>query len=189
MRIALAALRLAQDDPRAASAALSPVVNGSAPLSNPRVWLVHAFLLEAIAHDALGDTGAAARSLEQALQLAESDGLVLAFLLHPAPGLLERHRGHRTSHAALISEILNRPAGSTQASLPGEPLSESETRVLRYLPTNLSKQEIADQLYVSVHTVKTHIHHIYTKLGVHRRWDAVERARALGLLAPSLHKR
>jgi hypothetical protein len=57
-----------------------PVVNRSAPLSNPRVWLVHAFLLEAIAHDALGDTGAAARSLEQALQLAESDGLVLAFL-------------------------------------------------------------------------------------------------------------
>jgi LuxR family maltose regulon positive regulatory protein len=147
------------------------------------------FLLEAIAHDALGDTGAAARSLEQALQLAESDGLVLAFLLHPAPGLLERHRGHHTSHAALISEILNRSAGNTQASLPAEPLSESETRVLRYLPTNLSKQEIADELYVSVHTVKTHIHHIYTKLGVHRRWDAVERARALGLLAPSLHKR
>jgi LuxR family transcriptional regulator, maltose regulon positive regulatory protein len=189
MRIALAALRLAQDDPRAASAALSPVVNRSAPLSNPRVWLVHAFLLEAIAHDALGDTGAAARSLEQALQLAESDGLVLAFLLHPAPGLLERHRGHHTSHAALISEILNRSAGNTQASLPAEPLSERETRVLRYLPTNLSKQEIADELYVSVHTVKTHIHHIYTKLGVHRRWDAVERARALGLLAPSLHKR
>lgn len=103
MRIALAALRLAQDDPQAAIAALSPVVNGSAPFSNPRVWLVHAFLLEAIAHDALGDTGAAARSLEQALHLAESDGPLLAFLLHPAPGLLERHRG-RTARAPACGE-------------------------------------------------------------------------------------
>jgi LuxR family transcriptional regulator, maltose regulon positive regulatory protein len=66
-----------------------------------------------------------------------------------------------------------------------EPLTDSETRVLRYLPTNLSAPEIAGQLSVSVNTVRTHMRHVYEKLGAHRRAGAVERARALGLLAPS----
>ena len=57
--------------------------------------------------------------------------------------------------------------------------------MLRYLPTKLSAPEIADQLYLSVNTVKTHMRHLYDKLGVHRRHEAVEPARALGLLAPS----
>jgi len=66
-----------------------------------------------------------------------------------------------------------------------EPLTDSETRVLRYLPTNMSAPEIAGQLSVSVNTVRTHMRYVYEKLGVHRRAGAVERARALGLLAPS----
>ena len=66
-----------------------------------------------------------------------------------------------------------------------EPLSQAEARVLRYLPTKLSVPEIADEMYLSVNTVKTHMRHVYDKLGVHRRHEAVERARALGLLAPS----
>ena len=57
--------------------------------------------------------------------------------------------------------------------------------MLRYLPTKLSAPEIADQLYLSLNTVKTHMRHLYDKLGVHRRHEAVEQARALGLLAPS----
>jgi LuxR family maltose regulon positive regulatory protein len=57
--------------------------------------------------------------------------------------------------------------------------------VLRYLPTNLPAPEIAGQLSVSVNTVRTHMRHLYEKLGAHRRADAVDRARALGLLAPS----
>jgi LuxR family maltose regulon positive regulatory protein len=57
--------------------------------------------------------------------------------------------------------------------------------VLRYLPTNLSAPEIADELYVSLNTIRTHMRHLYAKLGVHTRANAVERARALGLLAPS----
>jgi LuxR family transcriptional regulator, maltose regulon positive regulatory protein len=60
-----------------------------------------------------------------------------------------------------------------------------EVRVLRYLPTNLSAGEIARELSVSVNTVRTHMRHIFAKLGAHRRTDVVERARALGLLAPS----
>jgi LuxR family maltose regulon positive regulatory protein len=60
--------------------------------------------------------------------------------------------------------------------------------VLRYLPTYLSGPEIAAELYVSVNTVRTHKRHPYAKLGTHRRVDAVARAPALGLLAPSPHR-
>jgi LuxR family transcriptional regulator, maltose regulon positive regulatory protein len=193
IRIVAAALRLAQDDPHAATAALAPDLDGSAPLIWP-TWLAQAFLLEAIARDALGDRGAAERALERALDLAEPDGLLLLFLLHPAPGLLEPQARHRTAHAALISEILSLLAGRKLAPAPAgprplpEPLSESEIRVLRYLPTNLTAPEIAGELYVSLNTVKTHVRSVYAKLGTHRRAEAVARARGLGLLAPSARR-
>jgi LuxR family transcriptional regulator, maltose regulon positive regulatory protein len=189
-RISLAVLRLAQDDPHAAVAALAPVLDGSAPISW-RGWLVQPFLLEAIARDALGDPPAAASALERALDLAEPDGVLAMFVLHPAPGLLQRHARQRTAHAALIADILSLLAGRAPAPPlagpppPLEPLSDSELRVLRYLPTNLSGPEIAGELYVSHNTVRTHITHLYGKLGTHTRAEAVARARALGLLAPS----
>jgi LuxR family transcriptional regulator, maltose regulon positive regulatory protein len=193
MRITLAVLRLARRDPQAAAAALAPVLDGSAPITaDSGVWLVQAFLLEAIARDTLGDPAAAGRALEHALDLAEPDGLLLPFLLHPAPGLLQRHARHRTAHAALTAQILDLLTGTAEPApepgRPREPLTDSEIRILRYLPTNLTAPEIASQLYLSVHTVKTHMRHLYTKLGTHRRTQAVERARALGLLAPSLRK-
>jgi LuxR family transcriptional regulator, maltose regulon positive regulatory protein len=206
MRNALAALRLAQSDPQAATAALAPVLDGSAPVSSLG-WASQTFLLEAIARDALGDPGAAGRALEQALALVEPHGAVFAFVLHPAAELLMGHARRGTSHAALIGEILSllpgrgpvpggsgatgippMPGGSPGASSPrelAEPLSGSETRVLRFLPTNLSAPEISGQLYVSVNTVRTHMRHVYEKLGAHSRAEAVDRARALGLLTPS----
>lgn len=70
-----------------------------------------------------------------------------------------------------------------------EEISHAEARVLRYLPTNLTAPEIAAELYVSVHTVKTHLRHIYSKLDVHRRRDAVDRARELGLLPSAMRPR
>jgi LuxR family transcriptional regulator, maltose regulon positive regulatory protein len=193
IRTTVAALRLAQDDPQAATVALGPALDGSAPVVS-RTLQVESFLLEAIARDALGDHGAAGRALERALDLAEPDGALLSFLLHPAPVLLEHQARRRTRHAALIAEILSLRAGRTPAPPPAaapplEPLSDSEVRVLRYLPTNLSAREIANELYVSTNTVKTHMHHLYAKLGTHRRGEAVERARALGLLAPSARRR
>jgi LuxR family transcriptional regulator, maltose regulon positive regulatory protein len=77
------------------------------------------------------------------------------------------------------------PAHPGEPSQPREDLSQSEQRVLRYLPSNLSAPEIGNELYLSTNTVKTHMRHIYAKLGVHRRTEAVERARELGLLGPS----
>jgi LuxR family transcriptional regulator, maltose regulon positive regulatory protein len=198
IRIAIAVLRLAQDDPQAAAAVLAPVLEGAAPVT-VRTWLAYAFMLEAIVQEALGDPAAGRRALERALDLAEPDHALLAFLLHPAPGLLERHARDCAKHAALIAEILSLPRGVWGGGQPSqnrgglggssprlaEPLSQSEIRVLRYLPTNLSAREIARELSVSLNTIRTHMRHIFAKLGVHRRSEAVTRARALGLLAPS----
>jgi len=189
MRIAVAGLRLARGDPEAAAAALAPVVEGAVPLAGAHLWVVHAFWLDAIARDAAGDAAAARRALERALDLAAPEGLRYPFLVDRAPELLERHRRRGTAHALLIAEILNaladRAPSSDETRGLREPLSQAETRVLRYLPTKLSAPEIAGQLYLSVNTVKTHMRHLYDKLGVHRRHEAVEQARALGLLAPS----
>jgi len=69
-----------------------------------------------------------------------------------------------------------------------EPLTKSEIRVLRYLPTHLTAPEVASELSVSTTTVKTHLRNLYAKLGAHSRAEAVESARALGLLAPSAHR-
>jgi LuxR family maltose regulon positive regulatory protein len=188
MRTVLAALRLAQDDPEAATAALAPIVDSSAPIQDPR-WAIHAHVLHARASDALRDPGATSRALERSLELAERDDLLLAFLLAPTAELLKRHAQLHTTHASLISQILALQSGRKPSPRPEdaepllEPLSESELRVLRYLPTSMHGPEIAAELFVSVNTIRTHMRHLYAKLGVHRRADAVERARELGLLA------
>jgi len=194
MRIAVASLRLARNDPQAAADALAPVLDGSASGAG-RVRMVTALLLEARARDALGEAAAAGRALGRALDLTESAGVLLPFLLDPAPALLERHRRHHTAnnsaHLALICQILDLlRQGGTGRMVPPivKELTDSETRVLRYLPTHLTGPEIADELFLSVNTVGTHMRHLYAKLGVHNRHEAVERGRALGLLARSARR-
>jgi LuxR family maltose regulon positive regulatory protein len=199
IRTAAAALRLAQDNPRAATAALAPVLDSPAAGSH-QVWQIAALLLEASARDALGEREAAGRALERGLDLAEPDGLLFPFLVHPVPELLERHARRRTAHPVLIQKIISTPgrtpaapaAGPPEQATPAagppqplpEPISQAEARVLRLLQTSLSAPEIARELYVSVNTVRTHMRHLYDKLGAHRRLEALDRARALGLLAP-----
>jgi LuxR family maltose regulon positive regulatory protein len=103
--------------------------------------------------------------------------------------LLEALPRHETAHAALLTGILDvlhgsSPAAKEQSSLPPtEELSPGELRVLRYLPTNLSRPEIAGELSVSVNTISTHLRSIYAKLQVRDRSSAVQRARELRLLA------
>jgi LuxR family transcriptional regulator, maltose regulon positive regulatory protein len=198
IRITTAMLRLAQDDPEAALAVLAPVLDGSAPLVWS-AWMVQAFLVAALAKDALGGRDAVHEAVEQALDHAEPSGALLWFLLYPVSDLLGRHARRRTAHTGLITEIQSLLAESPCATAPqpgwgsalrlSEPLSDGELRVLRYLPTNLTAPEIAGELCVSLNTVKTHMRNIYAKLGTHRRSDAVARARDLGLLAPSASRR
>jgi LuxR family maltose regulon positive regulatory protein len=169
---------------------LAASLGGVSGVAKSPVWPVLAALLHATASDATGDAESAERWLERALDLAEPQGLLLPFLLLPSVDLLDRHSRRRTAHGALVRQILDTlGAGRRQVQpdaprqLP-EPLSASETRVLRFLPTNLSAAEIARELYVSVNTIKTHMRNLYSKLGAHGRTEAVEKARALGLLAP-----
>ncbi len=137
----------------------------------------------------LGDQHAANQAAERALALAEADRLVLPFVMTGSREFLEALPRHQTAHAALLTGILDVMHGAPPAardphlSPQPEELSPGELRVLRYLPTNLSRPQIATELSVSVNTVGTHIRSIYAKLGVCDRSTAVHRARELRLLS------
>jgi LuxR family transcriptional regulator, maltose regulon positive regulatory protein len=144
------------------------------------------------ADDNPGDLDAATLVLARDLGLAEPDRTLFPALIRVALGLYERRAGHGPDEAALVSEIAGLLGGASEPAppsaeplWPGEPLTESETRVLRYLPTHMGAPEIAAELYLSANTVKTHLRHLYRKLGAHSRHDAVQRARAIGLLTAS----
>jgi len=189
---ARAVIALAEGDPRAALDALHDVLDRSVPVIGD-ITVIEARLLDALAHRQLGDQRAANRSVEHALALAEPDGLVLPFAMTGTEPLLEALPRHETAHAALLIAILDVTHGSSPtvhgkpgASAPTEVLSPSELRVLRYLPTNLSRPEIAGELSVSVNTVNTHLRSIYAKLQARSRSSAVRRARELRLLSAGL---
>ena len=188
IRNARAVICLADGDPARALAAVADVLDGTAPVLG-YVTVVEAHLLAGLAHRQLGDQRAANQAAERALALAESDRLVLPFAMTGSAELLEALPRHQTAHAALLADILDvlhgsSPAAQQQSSLPSaEELSPTELRVLRYLPTNLSRPEIAGELSVSPNTVSAHIRSIYAKLQVRDRSSAVQRARELRLLA------
>jgi LuxR family maltose regulon positive regulatory protein len=188
IRNARAVICLAEGDPAGALGALRDVLEGTAPVLG-YTTLTEAHLLAGLAHRELGDQRAANQAAERALALAESDRLVLPFAMTGSAELLEALPRHETAHAALLADILDvlhgaSPAAKEQSSSPpAEELSPGELRVLRYLPTNLSRPEIAGELSVSPNTVNAHIRSIYAKLGVRDRSSAVRRARELRLLA------
>jgi LuxR family maltose regulon positive regulatory protein len=188
IRNARAVICLAEGHPAAALAAVADVLDGTAPVLG-YVTVVEAHLLAGLAHRELGDQRAANQAAERALALAESDRLVLPFAMTGSAGLLEALPRHQTAHRALLADILDvlhgsSPAASEQSSLPpAEELSPGELRVLSYLPTNLSRPEIANELSVSLNTVSTHLRSIYAKLQVGDRSSAVRRARELRLLS------
>jgi LuxR family maltose regulon positive regulatory protein len=188
IRNARAVICLAEGDPVAALAAVADVLDGTAPVTG-YVTVMEAHLLAGLAHRELGDQLAANQAAERALALAESDRLVLPFAMTGSRELLEALPRHQTAHAALLADILDVLNGASPAAKdrswlpPAEELSPGELRVLRYLPTNLSRPEIAAELSISPNTVSAHIRSIYAKLGVRDRSSAVQRARELRLLA------
>jgi LuxR family maltose regulon positive regulatory protein len=188
---ARAVICLAEGNPPAALAAAQNVVSGTAPVIG-YVTVVEANLLAAVAHRELGDQRAAIAAAEFALALAEPDRLVLPFAMTGTLELLEAIPRYETAHAALLTDILDVMRGAVispgdERSPAGiEQLSPSELRVLRYLPTNLSRPEIASELSVSVNTVNTHIRNIYAKLQAQDRSSAVQRAREIRLLSAGL---
>jgi LuxR family transcriptional regulator, maltose regulon positive regulatory protein len=187
IRNARAVICLAEGDPNGALDAARDVLDGTAPVIGYDT-VVEAQLLTGLAHQALGDQRAASQAAERALALAEPDRLVLPFAMTGSRQLLEALPRHDTAHAALLTDILDiihgsLPEAGDEPSSPAAELSPGELRVLRYLPTNLSRVEIASELSISPNTVNTHLRRIYAKLGVRDRSSAVRRARALRLLA------
>lgn len=184
---ALAGAQLADGDVGGAIEMVSPVIAEAVPIVRAGT-IIQAFMVRAAARWRQGDLTDAEADVEQALDLAERDALIFPFVVTPGGELLSRHPRHRTAHASLLTDIIDALSGSARrppvrdGGLPLEPLTESELRVLRQLPTNLTAPEIAAALFLSTSTVKTHMRHTYEKLGVHRRSEAVERARALGLI-------
>ena len=186
IRNAAAVIYLAEQDPAGARRALAAVLDGNAPV-DPSLTLVEAHLLDAFACRDLGDERGARAAVERALRLAEPDRLILPFAMTGGWELLTALPRHWTSHAALVADILDAIHGGNpgHVAVPGptEELSPSELRVLRYLPTNLTRPEIAGELSVSLNTVNTHIRRIYAKLGATDRSSAVRRGREVRLLS------
>jgi LuxR family transcriptional regulator, maltose regulon positive regulatory protein len=192
IRNADAVICLAEGDPAGALGAVRDVLDGTAPVIG-YVTLVETHLLAGLAQRQLGNLRAANQAAERALALAESDRLVLPFAMTGSRELLEALPRHETAHAPLLADILDvlhsssPPTGEQPAPPDADELSPSELRVLRYLPTNLSRREIAGELCVSRNTVGSHISSIYAKLQVRDRSSAVQRARELRLLGGGPH--
>ena len=128
----------------------------------------------------------ARQALAQAFEAANG-GVLQPFewLLRERPDWLREQLAH-CPNAALRQSLLERlPAGASRAiesAAGNETLSARERAVLQLIARGCSNQEISDQLFISLHTVKTHASHINSKLGVERRTQAVARAKELGLL-------
>jgi LuxR family maltose regulon positive regulatory protein len=160
--------------------------------------VIEVLVLRALSAQALGDDGTALTFLDQAIRLAEPEGQVRAFARHGsllAP-LLESLAAN-PSGEAFTRTLLAACQAATAATLPHgatktpelaeassliEPLSARELEVLQLLDTELDGPEIAQRLFVSLNTMRTHTKSIYTKFGVNNRRAAVRRGRELGLL-------
>ena len=184
--VAAAALVAGGDTPRGSRLIATVVTSNQLPTP----LLIEARLVQAIAASERGEANAAAESLRQALALAIPDNHRRAFqqagprlrqLLRTDVDLAARYR-------ALGAPPLPKPArqaiapSSDDVPIVVDPLSERELQVLRYLAAMLGTEEIAEAMYLSVNTVKTHVRSILRKLAASRRNEAVRRARALGLV-------
>lgn len=141
--------------------------------------------IAAEAHAALRQVDAAHASLELALAAAERDELYGPFLGagDAMTQLLKSHLRHGTAHPTAVTRVLGRIVEGQHQNIIswGERLTDRERVILQYLATNLTNAEIAEAEFISLHTAKTHIAHIYQKLGVSSRRAAIRRAAELEL--------
>ena len=163
--------------------------------------MLRALLLDALALDAFDPSEAALAVLEEAMALAEPQGCVRAFvdLGGPMQRLLTKAtQDARPRYTAMLLEAMavqlaalapvapppkeaaEQSAGTVRAM--ADPLSQRELQILTLICKGLSNQEIGQQIFLSLSTVKWHNQNIFDKLDVQRRTEAVARARELKLL-------
>jgi LuxR family maltose regulon positive regulatory protein len=158
--------------------------------------LIEILVLRSLALYKLGRTAQALEVLTRSLALAEPEGYVRIFLDEgrPMEELLQAcNKGKYSPLKAYANHLLKsfklasgrQSASSVSACRPDllvEPLTEREMEVLHLLATGLSNRKIAEHLYLSEGTVKTHTHNLYTKMGVQSRTQAIARAQELKLV-------
>ena len=193
--LVLARLRLAQNRPDRALSILEPVLIRVERQGRTRL-LIEALMLKALALQARGAPALAVPAVERALRLAQPGGYIRLFVDEGEPmrrllaqsGWPSADRRLRT-YIQRLEQAFPQAGVASDISAPGserlhlaEPLSERELEVLRLLSAGRSNPEIARDLGVAVSTIRTHAKSIYGKLAAHGRWEAVQRARQLGLV-------
>jgi LuxR family maltose regulon positive regulatory protein len=154
--------------------------------------VIEILTLLALAHRQKGAHDRATALMDQAIRLAEPEGIVHSIIRHgpPLDDLLRAAAAQGVSPGyigELLAELKNRTSleawkGFSARVSRIEPLSERELQVLRLLVAGQSSTEVARELTIAVGTARTHIKHIYRKLGVHKRLEAVEKAKLLGFV-------
>jgi LuxR family maltose regulon positive regulatory protein len=155
--------------------------------------VIEILVLQAVALREQGDTARALTALEKALTIGEPEGYVRVFVEHgePMARLLRQAaaRGIAPDYVRRLLVALEAKAEDTPSPPPArdasplvEPLTGRETEVLHLLGEGYSNRQIAEELFITLNTVKKHTSNIYGKLGVRSRTQAVVRAQELGLL-------
>jgi LuxR family maltose regulon positive regulatory protein len=190
----LARVYLAQGRFREALVVLGPLLDEAGELGRFGT-VIEILALQASAYQGEGRLGEAVRCLERALSLAEPEGYVRLFVDEgePMARLLRdvASRGTAVDYVRRLLAAFDAPASETEDQAPTaeraqpliEPLSERELEILQLFSEGLTNREVAQRLYISLHTVKWHAGNIYGKLAVTNRAKAVAKARALAILS------
>jgi LuxR family maltose regulon positive regulatory protein len=202
--LTLARVLLAQGKADEALGTLAPL-GQALEAAGRKDGLIEVLVLKALAHQTQSDTASALEALGHALSLAEPEGYCRTFvdegpsmatllaqcLLQPghtaeqvrpfSPDYVNQLLAAFPPHEPEPGAAPSSPASPALAYLP-DPLNDREIEVLHLLAAGLKTPEIADRLILAPSTIKWHLKNIYSKLGVHRRSEAIAQARTLGLL-------
>lgn len=185
--VSLGRLHLAEGQPKLALAAVRACLDGTS-VETTLLDVIGAHLVAASAYRSLGQHAVAKDHIEYALSFAERDGLVRVFVdagrtvralltvMVPPDG---PYAGQR---ATILHHFETQSARQPGRGTRNVTLTASETAVLQYLPSHLTNEEIAEDLCVSINTVKSHLRSLYRKLSAAHRREAIAQARQLGLL-------
>jgi LuxR family maltose regulon positive regulatory protein len=185
--VALAKVWLSQREPDRALSLLEYALQ-SAQAAGRLGNAIHILAVQAIVYHAQGKPEQAFAELNHALELAEPEGYVRVFTDEGAPmARLLRRRLARSPASEYVRRLLDAFGESVKIEPPvasklDEPLSQRELEVLRLIADGATNREIANELVLTVNTVKRHVSNIFGKLVVSNRAQAIARARELNLL-------